>query len=182
MSNTNKKMLTPCSPCCCPGAPCEQCMFGYNDEESNHRIMKDLILKIANGGKPIGWRNAETYMDYHKDWREEICWDGEVVLPKENIEVNGSEPQSTLKKYEIKYIDGEPYVIHDISDDESTYDAQIITLGRYVYKYLRINTDLITKYALMTDKNGPYLTIEGLVKAITADILKQGYVEHESRD
>lgn len=65
-------MLTPCNPCSCPGAPCEQCMFGYQSEESNHETMKNLIEKTLKGEKPHGYRVAERYMDIHKNWKAEM--------------------------------------------------------------------------------------------------------------
>jgi hypothetical protein len=39
----NNKLLSPCSPCVCLGAPCEQCMFGYKSAEENHRLLKDVL-------------------------------------------------------------------------------------------------------------------------------------------
>lgn len=65
-------MLDPCDPCVCIGAPCEQCMFGYRSSQSNHEHMKELITAVNNGEKPVGWRNAETYMMYHRDWEKEM--------------------------------------------------------------------------------------------------------------
>lgn len=65
-------MLDPCSPCCCPGAPCEHCMFGYRSKEENHASMKELITKLVTGENPYGCGAAKTYMTYHKDWRKEI--------------------------------------------------------------------------------------------------------------
>lgn len=65
-------MLKPCDPCVCPGAPCEQCMFGYQSEKEAHKRMKDLITRVNNGEKPVGWRNAETYMMYHRNWEKEM--------------------------------------------------------------------------------------------------------------
>ena len=36
-------MLTPCNPCICTGASCEQCMFGYQSaqtNEANNRVCR----------------------------------------------------------------------------------------------------------------------------------------------
>lgn len=64
-------MLAPCNPCVCPGAPCEQCAFGYQSAESKHNMMKRLILAYIAGERPNGWRCAETYMRYHPDWKKD---------------------------------------------------------------------------------------------------------------
>lgn len=65
-------MLTPCKPCMCTGAPCEQCMFGYRSAEDNHNAMKNLIESTLRGEKPLGYGVAEKYMAVHKNWREQI--------------------------------------------------------------------------------------------------------------
>lgn len=65
-----KKLLTPCDPCSVPGAPCEQCMFGYQDAETKHSIMKDLISQTLAGEKVPGYRVAERYMGMHPDYEE----------------------------------------------------------------------------------------------------------------
>ena len=65
-------MLTPCSPCSCPGAPCEQCMFGYQSDETKHNIMKNLIEKTFKGEKPIVSSAAKRYMEKHKNWLDEM--------------------------------------------------------------------------------------------------------------
>ena len=65
-------MLTPCNPCVCPGAPCEQCMFGYQSAETNHKTMKDLIIQVENGEKPMGYMIPEWYKCYHPDWKKEM--------------------------------------------------------------------------------------------------------------
>ena len=70
-------MLNPCSPCVCKGAPCEQCLFGYQSKENNHKSMKELLLDYMAGKKSVGWKCAELYMSYHKNWREEL--DEDVV-------------------------------------------------------------------------------------------------------
>ena len=69
---TAKAWLDPCNPCVCTGAPCEQCMFGYQSRETNHKLMKNLIIATNNGEKPNGWKCAETYMYYHRNWKEEM--------------------------------------------------------------------------------------------------------------
>jgi len=71
-------MLTPCSPCSCPGAPCEQCMFGYQSAETNHDTMKKLIERTLKGEKPHGHSVAERYMNNHKNWQKEM----ELEIPK----------------------------------------------------------------------------------------------------
>ena len=78
--NTDKKMLNPCNPCVCPGAPCEQCTYGYRSKEENHESMKKLLLAVDAGAKPYGWKSAERYMQFHSDWREII---GETVQKEE---------------------------------------------------------------------------------------------------
>lgn len=75
-------MLTPCSPCICPSAPCEQCTFGYRDSDTKHNMMKDLIKKYLRGETPYGYRLAERYMEYHPyTWREDV---GDYLL--ENVD------------------------------------------------------------------------------------------------
>jgi hypothetical protein len=65
-------MLNPCKPCICPGAPCEQCSFGYRSEEENHEKLKKLLLAVNAGEKTSGWKHAEFYMQFHANWREEL--------------------------------------------------------------------------------------------------------------
>lgn len=65
-------MLNPCNPCVCVGAPCEQCMFGYRSSKENHESMKKLLIAVDAGEKPVGWKCAETYRYYHKNWRNEL--------------------------------------------------------------------------------------------------------------
>ena len=65
-------MLNPCFPCVCPKATCEQCMFGYQSEEANHEAMKQLLLAVNAGKKPVGYGCAETYMRYHENWKDEL--------------------------------------------------------------------------------------------------------------
>lgn len=65
-------MLNPCKPCICPGAPCEQCCFGYRPAEENHEKLKGLLLSVNAGEKPNGWSHAEFYMRFHPNWREEL--------------------------------------------------------------------------------------------------------------
>ena len=42
-------MLTPCSPCICTEASCEQCMFGYQSAETKHKLMKQIIELVDRG-------------------------------------------------------------------------------------------------------------------------------------
>lgn len=35
----------PCSPCLCPGAPCEQCMFGYISDHEKAKLLKEVLEK-----------------------------------------------------------------------------------------------------------------------------------------
>lgn len=65
-------MLTPCNPCVCRGAPCEQCMFGYLSKVDAHDLMKKLILCMENGGTPVGRTLVETYKSYHPNWKNEM--------------------------------------------------------------------------------------------------------------
>ena len=65
-------MLEPCNPCVCSRAPCEQCMFGYNSRKINHELMKKLLLAVDAGEKPDGWRCAETYKIFHRNWKAEL--------------------------------------------------------------------------------------------------------------
>lgn len=65
-------MLKPCDPCVCSGAPCEQCMFGYKSKETKHKMMKEMLIAYNEGKKPSGWKAAETYMLFHKNWKGEI--------------------------------------------------------------------------------------------------------------
>ena len=65
-------MLTPCSPCVCIGAPCEQCMFGYKSAETNHKLMKQLIIQVDNGEKPPGYLLPGYYKRYHPNWKKEM--------------------------------------------------------------------------------------------------------------
>lgn len=94
-------MLNPCNPCCCPGAPCEQCMFGYNSAETNHRIMKQLLNEYINGDKPIGWANAKLYMEFHKDWKKEMESEPQktVEFPKANKQET---EETTMKMYDMR--------------------------------------------------------------------------------
>lgn len=66
-------MLNPCNPCVYPGAPCEQCQFGYNPAAENHERMKKLLLKYMSTDEPFSGRgSAELYIKWHNDWKEEI--------------------------------------------------------------------------------------------------------------
>lgn len=67
-------MLTPCSPCLCSGAPCEQCMFGYRSDENNHRIMKNMFKTVASGENalPYEFKLVEKYKNYHTNWKEQL--------------------------------------------------------------------------------------------------------------
>lgn len=65
-------MLTPCRPCSCPGAPCEQCVFGYQSKETNHEQMRSILVDYLNGNRKGYWRVAERYMENHPNWREEL--------------------------------------------------------------------------------------------------------------
>ena len=65
-------MLTPCNPCICPGAPCEQCIFGYKSREEKHRLMKQLIESVNRGEKPNGYLIARRYKIYHNNWEEQM--------------------------------------------------------------------------------------------------------------
>lgn len=68
----NKNMLTPCSPCICTNATCEQCMFGYETMEESHKKMKGLIEAVLAGRQPRGYGLAKKYMRYHADWRDQM--------------------------------------------------------------------------------------------------------------
>lgn len=87
-------MLKPCDPCSCPGAPCEQCMFGYQSEESNHKTMKHLIEGTLAGEKPFAYQLAEEYIRKHPNWRAEMR-DGVEEKMKERVE--GVKVNSMLK-------------------------------------------------------------------------------------
>lgn len=67
-------MLTPCNPCICPGAPCEQCMFGYHTDEQNHRIMKDIFKTVASGENDLAYefKLVERYKMFHPNWKEQL--------------------------------------------------------------------------------------------------------------
>lgn len=65
-------ILTPCSPCICSGAPCEQCMFGYRSAEDNHKSMKRLIEAVERGEKPFGYQLVDSYKIVHSNWREQM--------------------------------------------------------------------------------------------------------------
>lgn len=65
-------MLTPCKPCICSKAPCEQCMFGYKSTETNHEQMKRLIELVDAGEKPCGYLLVERYKSMHLDWMEHM--------------------------------------------------------------------------------------------------------------
>ena len=66
-------LMNPCSPCVCPGAPCEQCTFGYKPAAENHERMKKLLLKYMATDESFPGRGpAELYMRYHPNWRDEI--------------------------------------------------------------------------------------------------------------
>ena len=65
-------MLTPCQPCVCPGAPCEQCMFGYRSKEENHEHMKTLFYAVERGEKPFGWGVVRAYKTLHPNWEKEL--------------------------------------------------------------------------------------------------------------
>lgn len=71
-AENNNGLLTPCSPCVCPESPCEQCMFGYRSQIDAHNLMKDLIQRVENGEKPVGWILAKIYKDYHPNWAEQL--------------------------------------------------------------------------------------------------------------
>lgn len=65
-------MLTPCKPCICPEAPCEQCMFGYKSAETNHIQMKRLIELVDAGEKPCGYLLTEHYKRIHHNWKDQM--------------------------------------------------------------------------------------------------------------
>lgn len=96
-------MLTPCSPCVCFGAPCEQCMFGYKSDQSNHEAMKTLIIGYLNGRRDPGYRCAERYMELHKNWKEQM---GEYER-SEFIMISAAEARQKVKDNREKMIDCE---------------------------------------------------------------------------
>ena len=65
-------MLTPCNPCICTGASCEQCMFGYQSAETKHKRMKQIIELVDRGEKPNGYLLAQRYKNYHHNWEEQM--------------------------------------------------------------------------------------------------------------
>lgn len=65
-------MLIPYNPCICKDTPCEQCMFGYQSEINAHNLMKNLILRVENGEKPVGWTLVKNHKSYHPNWKEEM--------------------------------------------------------------------------------------------------------------
>lgn len=65
-------MLTPCNPCICSTASCEQCMFGYQSKETKHEQMKRLIELADYGQKPNGYLLVERYKDIHHNWKEQM--------------------------------------------------------------------------------------------------------------
>lgn len=79
-------MLEPCNPCICSGAQCEQCMFGYQSAEANHKQMKRLIELVDSGEKPNGFLLAQRYKDIHSDWKKQM---EDSNKRKENIKLEG---------------------------------------------------------------------------------------------
>ena len=65
-------MLTPCKPCICTGASCEQCMFGYQSAETKHKRMKQIIELVDRGEKPNGYLLAQRYKNYHPNWEKQM--------------------------------------------------------------------------------------------------------------
>ena len=65
-------MLTPCNPCICTGASCEQCMFGYQSAETNHTQMKQIMELVDRGEKPNGYLLAQRYKNYHNNWKKQM--------------------------------------------------------------------------------------------------------------
>lgn len=116
-------MLDPCNPCVCPGAPCEQCTFGYRSKEDNHENMKSLIERVESGEKPIGWRCVETYKTYHKNWREEAG----ITDRESNIVANACENlfESIMRAKELairKGIEANSIVINKNMVEVEPYD------------------------------------------------------------
>lgn len=56
-----RKLYNPCRPCLCPGAPCEQCMFGYKSQEEASRLLKHVLDNNTYPGI------VERYNLYHKN-------------------------------------------------------------------------------------------------------------------
>lgn len=65
-------MLTPCKPCICPKAPCEQCTFGYRPAEENHNQMKRLIELVDAGEKPCWYLLVNDYKRIHPNWKDRM--------------------------------------------------------------------------------------------------------------
>ena len=94
-------MLNPCKPCCCPGAPCEQCGFGYRTPEENHESMKQLLIEFNAGKKPIGWKAAELYMFHHNDWQSELPEKETVKVKVKKVTVKNNRRNPVEVVYEL---------------------------------------------------------------------------------
>lgn len=96
-------MLNPCKPRICPGAPCEQCHFGYLTAEVQHKILKDMILNVEFGRSSYGRSAVELYEKYHTNWREEL---GDELRTNEEVKTMNIKRTMTitLSKEEVQQI------------------------------------------------------------------------------
>lgn len=138
-------MLNPCDPCCCPGVPCEHCRFGYRSAESNHNLMKDLIIAIEAGEKPVGWKAAETYMTFHRNWREELgAPDVDKLKERLNEKKKRLSPDDTkallqriADKYELRVVEKShleelnPYIVKLKEAIRKVYKSNIVDNRSY---------------------------------------------------
>ena len=77
-------MLTPCRPCCCPGTPCEHCLFGWQTEEYKHNLMKDNIRRYLSSDENfVGISSAKYYIEKHPNWEKEME-DDELIKELKN--------------------------------------------------------------------------------------------------
>ena len=61
MSNCIITNADPCSPCLCPSAPCEQCMFGYATFVDRNKYLNNILANNEYSGI------VKRYKLYHKD-------------------------------------------------------------------------------------------------------------------
>ena len=126
-------MLNPCKPCCCPGAPCEQCGFGYRTLKENHESMKQLLIEFNAGKKPIGWKAAELYTFYHSDWKSELPELQE--LPEKEVETP-MDIVKALEKHGLKI---------SLEASDSTTDKCRGCLFRGVYQDMGASTPICNR-------------------------------------
>lgn len=129
-------MLNPCKPCICPDASCEQCSFGYRPKEENHEKLKELLLAVNVGEKPLGWGNALIYQRFHPNWREEL-----------GLEESREKEKKTMS-YEYKGPAKEPLILEPEDWSEAEWTTILKLFGMEEAERIKVSDYVLETYGI----------------------------------